>query len=359
MDFKLTFNAAQRKTFKIMQREANSKGDTQSLRRINGLLSIGNGYSVRDVANILCVSGETVRQWVRHFLARGLNAIKPKLKIGRRPKLTKTQRKELYDAILKGPQACGFPGACWRTPMIQTWINEKFKVHFNVRYLSSYLKNLGFSFQRASFVATQRDPQARDTWMSQTWPKIQKEQQQKNAYLLFGDECSFAQWGSLSHTWAPVGHTPIVETRGTRKNYKVFGAIDFHTGKFFHQGIEGKLNGQSYIDFLQQILSKTRKHIVLVQDGAPYHKSKVVKAFIAERSDRLSVHTLPSYSPDYNPIEKLWKKIKQNYTHLHYFDTYEDLVTQVEKAMISVTKNFVKPLFAKYKKITEQPIIQA
>lgn len=359
MDFKLTFNSKQREELKKMQGEANSKGDTQALRRINGLLGLGEGYLVRDVAKILGVCCETIRQWVREFLARGLDAIKPQLKSGRPPKLTKSQRKELYDAIASGPQACGFPGACWRTPMIQSLIKERFKVHFNVHYLSDYLKNLGFSFQRATFIATQRDAEARNNWLSQTWPSIIEEQQSKNAYLLFGDECSFAQWGSLSHTWAPIGQTPIVETRGTRKNYKVFGAIDFQTGQFFHQGIEGKLNGSSYIEFLKQILKNTRKHIILIQDGAPYHKSKIVKAFIEKNNKRLTVYTLPSYSPDYNPIEKLWKKIKQGYTHLHYFDTYEALVSQVEKALTSVTQKIIKPLFAKYKKLVESPIIQA
>lgn len=359
MDFKLRLKIKQKHELKKMQRDATSKGDIQSLRRTQGLLSLNAGYLVRDVAQILGVCGESVRQWVREFLAQGLNAIKPQLKTGRPPKLTKSQRKILYDAIASGPQACGFIGACWRTPMIQALIKDKFNVHFNVHYLSDYLKNLGFSFQRATFIATQRDAEARYTWLSQTWPLIYQEQQSKNAYLLFGDECSFAQWGSLSHTWAPIGQTPIVETRGTRKNYKVFGAIDFQTGKFFHMGIEGKLNGQSYIDFLQQILTTTRKQIILVQDGAPYHKSKIVKAFIEKNSKRLSVYTLPSYSPDYNPIEKLWKKIKQGYTHMHFFDTYEDLVNQVGKALASVSKNMIYPLFAKYKKLIESPINHA
>lgn len=359
MDFKLTLNTNQREKLKKMQVKANAKGDPQALRRINGLLGLGEGYLVRDIAKILGVCGETVRQWVRDFLAQGLNAIKPQLKSGRPPKLTKSQRKELYDAIASGPQACGFPGACWRTPMIQALIEERFNAHFNAHYLSDYLKTLGFSYQRATFVATRRDAEARNKWLSQTWPAIIKEQQSKNAYLLFGDECSFAQWGSLSHTWAPIGQTPLVETRGTRKNYKVFGAIDFQTGRFFHQGINGKLNGESYIEFLQQILTNTRKHIILVQDGAPYHKSKAVKAFIEKNSKRLSVYTLPSYSPDYNPIEKLWKKIKQGYTHLHYFDTYESLINQVEKALIAVTKKWVKPLFAKYEKMVQEPVVQA
>ena len=362
MDFKLTLNNAQRKTLKNLHAKANSRRDMATLRRINGLLSLEAGYLVRDVAAILQISGETIRQWVRDFLAGGLDSIKPKLKTGRPPKLTKKQRKTLYDAIASGPQACGFSGGCWRTPMIQELIVKKFGVYFNVHYLSEYLKNLGFSFQRATFIATQRDAEARTTWISQTWTEIFKLQEEKGAYVLFGDECSFAQWGSLSRTWAPIGQTPLVETRGTRKNYKVFGAIDFKTGRLFHQGIDGKLNGQSYVNFLKGILANTRKHIILIQDGAPYHKSKLVKEFIQSRQHRLTVYTLPSYSPDYNPIEKLWKKIKEGYTHLQYFETFESLVEQVEDALESVTKKvktFIKPLFEMYEKLSKHAVVQA
>ena len=238
--------------------------------------------------------------------------------------------------------------------MIQYMIKDRFDVVYNVHYISELLKNLGFSFQRATFIASQRDADARDAWLSSTWPEIMRKQREQDAYVLFGDECSFAQWGSLSRTWAPKGQTPLVQTKGARKNYKVFGAIDYCTGRLFCEGLDGKLNGESYVSFLKKILRETRKPIILVQDGAPYHKSKIVKAFFEERSKRLTVYTLPSYSPDYNPIEKLWKKIKEGYTHCHYFETYNDLVDTVESALKSVASNvkkIIKPLFAKYEKL--------
>lgn len=100
---------------------------------------------------------------------------------------------------------------------------------------------------------------------------------------------------------APIGKQPIVQTSGTRKGYKVFGLIDYFTGRFFSKGYEGKLNSESYIDFLTSVLSSTRKHIILIQDGAPYHKGKKMDSFFKTHQDRLSVFILPSYSPDYNP----------------------------------------------------------
>jgi len=362
MDIKLTLSKKQKRNLTQISGEATSKGNVATVRRINGLLGLASGYTANNIAKILQVTTGTVRQWLQDFLVNALDSVKPQSKSGRRPKLDQSQRIELYKLIVAGPSAAGFSGACWRTPMIKTLIKREFDVDFNVRYLSDYLKQLGFSFQRASFTASQKDPDARNTWLSKTWQAIIKEQRERNAYVLFGDECSFAQWGSLTRTWAPIGQSPVVETRGTRKNYKVFGAIDYSTGRLFSQGVDGKLNGETYVEFLKKILRETRKHIILIQDGAPYHKSKIVKEFIASRSDRLTVYTLPSYSPDYNPIEKLWKKIKEGYTHLHYFDTYESLVNQVEHALDAASKKakeFIKPLFKMYDKLAKPAKVQA
>ena len=99
---------------------------------------------------------------------------------------------------------------------------------------------------------------------------------------------------------------PTAKTDGKRKGYKVFRLIDYFTGNSFSKGHEGKLNGEAYVEFLKNVLSKTRKHIILIQDGASYHKSKVVKEFFLEHSSRITVYEFPSYSPDFNPIEKLW-----------------------------------------------------
>ncbi len=81
-------------------------------------------------------------------------------------------------------------------------------------------------------------------------------------------------------------------------------------------------------------MSKTRKHIILIQDGAKYHTSKAMKEFFVKRADRITVYNLPSYSPDYNPIEKLWKKIKEKEIHLQYFPTFDSLKTKVEESLL-------------------------
>jgi len=156
---------------------------------------------------------------------------------------------------------------------------------------------------------------------------------QLGASVYFGDEASFALWGSLSYTWGRRGHQPLVKTTGLRKGYKVFGAIEFFSGRLIYQGAEERFQSDSYQAFLLQLLSQVSGKVILIQDGARYHTSKATREFFGKHTDRLTVYQLPSYSPDYNPIEYLWKKVKTAATHNRYFAEFVKLVASVDKAL--------------------------
>jgi transposase len=336
--------------------QAQKAGDLSMCKRILAILAVSDRTPYSIIAATLKVSKEAIRLWVNSHLFKGVESLKSKKPSGRPSKLTKTQKKELESLIIEGPTKAGFPGACWRSPMIQTLIYEKFGVQYNVFYISQLLKNMGFSYQKAKFVSDHKDPEKREEWLKKTWPEISNLAKEKNAYILFGDEASFPQWGSLTYTWAKKGHQPVVKTSGKRKGYKVFGLIDYFSGRFFCKGHdEGRLNSEAYEAFLTEVLSKTRKHIILIQDGARYHTSKAMRKFFEKKAHRITVYNLPSYSPDYNPIEKLWKKIKEKEIHLHHFPTFDSLKDKVEEALLHFKdlKNEVLSLFGFYKNPVE------
>ena len=91
--------------------------------------------------------------------------------------------------------------------MIQSLIYERFGVFYSVHYISQLLKNMGFSYQKAKFVADHKDPEKRKKWLKEKWPEIFRLAQKKNAYVLFGDEASFPQWGSLTSPFKVVLHS--------------------------------------------------------------------------------------------------------------------------------------------------------
>jgi transposase len=340
---------------KEMLRRAERRGDLRTVKRVNAVLAVVEGITYSVIAKVLNVCEESIRLWFNAFLMSGPKGLESGKSPGRPPKLTKTQKGELDEIITKGPAAAGYRGACWRSPMIQHLIHERFGVFYSVTYIVQLLKNMGFSYQKARFVSDHKDPDKRNEWLEKTWPEIFKVAREKDASILFGDEASFPQWGTLTYTWAKRGQQPTIKTSGIRKGYKVFGLIDYFTGRLYYKGHEGRLTSESYAGFLKSILDKTEKHIILVQDGASYHTSKAMKQFFEEHKARLTVYPLPSYSPDYNPIEKLWKEIKKDGTHLHYFPTFEDLINKVEEVLLAFATDAsakILSLFGMYQELS-------
>ena len=333
---RFTMSTSYRKEVEYHLKTAQHLGHLRQVKSLLAILAVLDGQSCAQVALVLRVHEKTVATWVQVFCCYGLQGAPRRKPTGRPSKLTPTQKAALALLIEEGPVKAGFSGACWRSPMIQQLIYARFGVYYNVFYIAQLLKNLGFSYQKAAFVSAHLDERKRQEWQTTTWPQILRRAQEQQALLLFGDEASFPQWGTLTYTWARRGQQPTVKTSGKRKGYKVFGLIDYFTGRLFYQGQEGRLNSAAYVAFLTRVLEQTTQPIVLIQDGARYHTSAETKAFCAQRAPRLQVFQLPTYSPDYNPMEKLWKKIKQQETHLHYFPTFEALTEKVEQALITL-----------------------
>jgi transposase len=180
--------------------------------------SVSEGLPYDVIASTLNVIEKTVIRRVETFLLQGPDGLKSQNSPGRKPKLTKSQKKELSGIISRGPSKAGFPGACRRSPMIQTLIYDRFGVFYAVNYIAQLLKNMGFSFQKARFAPSRAGRAARTEWLKTVWPEILKTAEKKNALILFGDEASFPQRGTLSRTWAKKGHQPVVKTSGIRKS---------------------------------------------------------------------------------------------------------------------------------------------
>jgi transposase len=308
---RFTMSSSDRKEVERQLKTTQPLGNLRHVTYCLAILAVMDGQSFAQVALILRMHEKTVAAWVCAFCCYGLQGAPHTKPTGRPPKRTPAQKEARAQRIEEGPVKAGFSGACWRSPMMQRLIYDRFGVLYNVFSIAQLLKNLGLSLQKAACVSHHLDEQKRQAWRTKTWPQLLRAAQTKKALLLFGDEASFPQWGTLTYTWARRGQQPKVKTSGTRTGYKGFGLIDAFTGHFFSQGQDGRLNSAASIAFLTRVLEQTTQPIILIQDGAKYHTSTETNAFFAQQTARRQVVQLPTYSPDYNPIEKLWKKIKQ------------------------------------------------
>ncbi|WP_221896747.1 IS630 family transposase [Bathymodiolus japonicus methanotrophic gill symbiont] len=366
-------------------------------RLTQALLWFSECMGIKEIARLMGVCEKTIINWLKTFMHKGVGWLigQHYQGRGRKSKLTKDQKNKLVELIKKGPEDNGFHCGIWNTAMIAELIWLKFEVRYNLNYLSSLMKKLGFSYQKARFVTDRQEEEKyeleRKTWLEETLPAIMEKAVEEKSVVLFGDEVSFAMWGSLARTWAPIGEQPTVKTSGIRKGLKMFGTIELEGGSFQyreslayeikpkslrllkeaglpqeflailkslknekyptqklfmeaiysiadnvliesykpmilqHAETSGRFNGESYVEFLTQLLAYYKGKIILIEDGAPYHGSGVIKEFKLANVDRLTVERLPAFSPDFNPIEKLWKNTKRDSTHMKYFKTFEDL----------------------------------
>jgi len=350
VSFTLHLSSFTRKQLYRRLQQAYGSGALRVVRRIQVLLALADNQSVQEVAKMLNLGQQTIRDYRNAFLLQGVSSLGYTRPPGRPSKLTPSQRRALAALIKAGPQAAGYTSGCWNTPMIQDLVQSRFGASYHPHYLATLLHNLGFSYQKARFVSDHLNEAKRLEWRRTKWPKILHHARQRKALLLFGDEASFAQWGSLSYTWAPTGEQPEVPTSGKRKGYKVFGLIDYFSGRFFYKGHAGRFNSESYVAFLLDVLSQTRRHVVVIQDGARYHTSQAMQDFFKAHAARLTIEQLPSYSPDFNPIEHLWKKVKKEATHLKYFPDFAQLRAEVDRALLyfAETPNEITVLMARY-----------
>ncbi len=172
MNFHLKLSSEQKKNLVNKLKNARASGDIREANRVMAILALGEGQGERTVAATLRVTVESIRGWVKKFLLYGLRGLKSKKSPGRPSHLTTTQKRELGKTLDAGPQKAGFMGNCWRSPMIQALIYERFGVLYSVHYIAELLKNMGFSYQKAKFVSDHLNEKKRAQWLSETWPTI-------------------------------------------------------------------------------------------------------------------------------------------------------------------------------------------
>lgn len=143
--------------------------------------------------------------------------------------------------------------------------------------------------------------------------------------MIFTDEASFRQDSTLHATWSRVGHPPQVPVTGQRKSVKILGAVELYSARFLYRCDE-VFNAETYLAFLQGLARRYRRQgMILIQDNASYHKDGDVWAWFSENRHWLEAHQLPAYSPEFNPVERLWQHTRKTGTHNRSFFTVDEL----------------------------------
>jgi len=170
--------------------------------------------------------------------------------------------------------------------------------------------------------------------------KTQLSNPDKVVELWYQDESRFGQKGYLTHRWQKRGiRTEVIKQQAFESTY-FYGAINPLTGEH-HSLIFPTCDNYCTSLFLSS-LSKTvpsYKLIVLIMDQAGWHKSQDLKI-----PENIKLFHLPPYSPQLNPIERLWQYIKKKYLSNRYLESYQDILNAGCDAWNSLTREVVKSI---------------
>jgi transposase len=143
-------------------------------RRLLAVQRVLEGFSTEEVAEFLGVDPRSVRRWVAAYREGGGQGLLSRPVSGRPPKLTITREKIVRRWLADSPREHGFETDLWTASRVGQLISEEFGIRLNSRYLSSWLRDRGFTPQKPQRIPLERDPVAIAAWLESDWPRVKK-----------------------------------------------------------------------------------------------------------------------------------------------------------------------------------------
>jgi transposase len=111
-------------------------------------------------------------------------------------------------------------------------------------------------------------------------------------------------------TWGRRGQTPVVQETFNWQSLSLIGGLSLW--RFYFRAYAGSIKSPQVVEFLGALLRHLPGPLLVVWDGAPIHRSALVRDFVATQATRLVVERLPAYAPELNPVEYVWAHLKEH-----------------------------------------------
>ncbi len=273
---------------------------------------LDEGVPAKSIMVALKLSRTTYFEWKKAYQERGLDGLKVRPLPGAAPKMTDRQTSQLRGWLAgRDPRQFQFDFALWTRKIVRELIRQQFGVEMTPQGVGKLLHRLGLSPQRPLYRAYQQDPEAVRRWKEDQFPAIRAQARREGAEVYFGDESGVRTDHHAGTTWAPVGQTPVVEATGERTSVNMISAVS-PGGALRFDVFFGSCNGTVFVEFLKKLMHDAPGPVFLVLDNVSFHKAPIVKDYVASLEGQLKLFFLPSYSPQLNPDEWVWKNVKHD-----------------------------------------------
>jgi transposase len=278
--------------------------------RIKAVLLSDKGWSTPAIAEALLLSEDAIREHISEY--RESKKLKPenggsaqKLSSEHSDQLAKHLRSHTY---LYVKDIIAFVKAAW-------------SVTYSVPGMRNWLQRYGFSYKKPALVPGKANEQQQREWLAQ-YEKL-KQNLSKNATICFMDGVHPTHNVQPAYGWIQKGIRKEIPANTGRARLNLSGVVDVIDHKVLIQE-DNMLNAEATISFLQKIEAaypeKTEVHLFC--DNAGYYRNKAVTEYL--KTSKIRLHFLPPYSPNLNPIERLWKWMKERVIYNTYYPDFED-----------------------------------
>ena len=230
------------------------------------------------------------------------------------------------------PAKHGLPGHLWTVKKLRQWLQEAFGLHACRNTIRRVLMQARLSWKKIKKLLGKANPDKRAAHVEEL-NKLYEGVCSGEIILVYVDEAHFHRDMDLGYTWGRIGKR-IWRKSGCGKlseRLNCYGAYDFSNGECFLWE-DGWCDGERTVRFLDELKrwrQDKKGRLVVIWDNAKCHTAKIVKAKAAELGIELVY--LPGYSPDLNPIERLWDWMRQEVTRGHCHQSVAELTEAAQQ----------------------------
>lgn len=300
-------NDAERAQLKIQHRR---ERDGRIRDRIKAVLLFDRGWSIASIAEALLLSDDAVREHIYEY--RESKKLKPE-NGGSTEKLSIEQSSELVAHLRSHTYLY--------VKDIIAYVQSTWPVTYSVPGMRNWLQRHGFSYKKPALVPGKANGEQQKEWIAQ-YEKL-KQDLPADETICFMDGVHPTHNVQPAYGWIQKGIRKEVPANSGRSRINLSGVLDVLSHKVLIQE-DKMLNAEATISFFRKIEAeypeKMKVHIFC--DNAGYYRNKAVTEYLP--TSKIKLHFLPPYSPNLNPIERLWKWMKERVIYNTYYPEFED-----------------------------------
>jgi transposase len=286
------------------------------------------------IVEVLGVSPATVYRVRARYLKHGVIGLCDRRSCRGATKVTPPVIAALTRLVQSPPEAKS-GRSNWTTALLTRALEETTGILLHLSWVWQLVRRMGYRWKRTRPMVRRCNPSRRWQWarlVQVLWSIPPGE------VVLFADEVDIDFNPKAGHIWCRRGEPAEIETPGRNQKRYLAGAVNVDTGHFlFAEGDQKR--SWLFISLLQILRRAYRsfRRIHLLVDNYSIHKSGITRQALQEMGGRIRLHFLPGYSPEYNPVERVWQQLHDAITRNHRFPTMEALMEAVRQFLLDLS----------------------